>query len=87
MALRYRNRPQPQQPRKRWPVRQIYRYATLVWTDGDRAGRARMDADRTEVEVIIPNGMWSRVGTRIAMVRYPDGWVLAKRVVVGGRLL
>lgn len=91
MALRYSDRTKPKlygkTSARRWPVRQVYRFATLVWHDGDRHGRARCDNDNTEVDVIIPNGMWSRVGTRIAMVRYPEGWVMVKRVVVHPRLV
>lgn len=55
------------------------RVATLTWVD-DRAGRARTD-DGESLDVIIPNGLWPQSGDRIALVRYPDGWVVIGRWV------
>ena len=47
---------------------------TLTWA-GDRVGTARAD-DGATLDVIIPNGLWPVAGQRVALCRYPGGWVV-----------
>jgi hypothetical protein len=66
----------------------ITRMATVTWQDGDRHGLARCDDTASgHVEIIIPNGMWVRAGDRVELVRYPDGWVVSRRMVFYPRLV
>lgn len=73
MALAIRNRRNPPQPR--------YRMGTLTWT-ADRHGTVRTD-DGESVEVTIPNGLWCWTGNRVALYRYPSGWVAVARMTAG----
>lgn len=52
-----------------------YRRGTLTWC-GDRDGIVRTDDGHT-LDVIIPNGLWPPAGARVALTKYPDGWVVA----------
>jgi hypothetical protein len=72
VALYLRDRKPKPKPR--------YRLATLLMTR-DRFAYARAD-DGDLVKVVIPNGMWPSSGDRVALFRYPDGWVAVYRVVI-----
>lgn len=64
---------------KRKPARKPrYQVATLLWV-GDRCATAVPDGNTRHVDVIVPNGLWVFPGNRVALTRYPYGWV-----VVGG---
>jgi hypothetical protein len=60
------------------PDRQ-YPTATLVWS-ADRYGTAYTDGG-AQIEVIIPGRLFCNTGDRVAMTRYPQGWVVIARYV------
>ena len=57
------------------PGQPVLASGTLTWS-GDRNGTACLDRGGS-VDVVLPNALTGLpTGTRIALTRYPDGWVV-----------
>jgi hypothetical protein len=65
MTLARRDRRQPTKPR--------YRNATVIQVR-DRTATVRADGG-AHLDVQVPNGLWLWPGNRVALARYPQGWV------------
>jgi hypothetical protein len=60
--------------------------ATITDIISDRTGLARLDTGGT-VKAHLPDALWLRVGDRVMLYPYPDGWVAVLRIVISRPLV